>query len=172
MSESTVTREEGILMDMTYDPTVDALWIGLGRADAPVTRAIGPDAFADFDEDGRLVGIEILAASTRFSRDELAALGDGTTWLTLRDAEVAARRQGGPVSAARLRGLLNEGKISGRKIGRDWQVAEHELVNYLESRRPTGRPAGTTAAGQVRSAAKKVAKRLRDRDAKKGKASG
>jgi uncharacterized protein YuzE len=50
------------MTDMTYDPEADAVYIYLGRGKVAETRDDGPFTY-DVDKSGRILGIEILAAS-------------------------------------------------------------------------------------------------------------
>ena len=50
------------MSDMTYDPEADAVYLYLGRGKIAETREDGPFIY-DVDETGRIIGIEILAAS-------------------------------------------------------------------------------------------------------------
>jgi uncharacterized protein YuzE len=50
------------MIDMTYDPEADAAYIYLGRGKVAETREEGPFIY-DVDASGRILGIEILAAS-------------------------------------------------------------------------------------------------------------
>ena len=66
-------------MRITYDSDADAAYIHLGRQTAAAHRATtqaatpdGVDGFVALDwEDGRIVGIEILDASSRLTQDIL-----------------------------------------------------------------------------------------------------
>jgi uncharacterized protein YuzE len=60
---------------MTYSPTADALsiWLVPG-ATSVATREIAQDVFADFDEQGRFLGIEVLNASGQYDRAVLEQL--------------------------------------------------------------------------------------------------
>jgi uncharacterized protein YuzE len=51
-------------MRITYDPEVDAMSI-VFKETTVTTKDLGDGIAADFDSDGRLVGIEILDASKR-----------------------------------------------------------------------------------------------------------
>ena len=57
------------MIDMTYDPEADAVYIYLSRAKVDRTEEAGPFIY-DLDADGRVRGIEILSAS------EVLAPGD------------------------------------------------------------------------------------------------
>ncbi len=50
-------------MRITYDPEVDALYIRF-RETTVTTKHLTQEIAADYDKDGRLAGIEILAAKT------------------------------------------------------------------------------------------------------------
>jgi uncharacterized protein YuzE len=50
------------MIDITYDPEADAVYIRMGRADIDRTEEAGPFIY-DVDADGRVIGIEILSAS-------------------------------------------------------------------------------------------------------------
>jgi len=50
------------MIDMTYDPEADAIYIRLARGKVDSTDESGPFIY-DVDKDGRILGIEILAAS-------------------------------------------------------------------------------------------------------------
>ncbi len=50
------------MIDMTYDPEADAVYIYLSRGKSDRTEEAGPFIY-DLDAAGRVLGIEILAAS-------------------------------------------------------------------------------------------------------------
>ena len=50
------------MIDISYDPEADAVYITIGRGDIDRTEEAGPFIY-DVDADGRIVGIEILSAS-------------------------------------------------------------------------------------------------------------
>lgn len=50
------------MIDMTYDPDADAVYITLGNAEIDRQEEAGPFIY-DVDEGGRVIGIEILSAS-------------------------------------------------------------------------------------------------------------
>lgn len=62
-------------MRITYSPDVDALaiWFAPG-AQTIGAREIAADTYADFDKDGRLLGIEVLNAGTYYAQSELDQL--------------------------------------------------------------------------------------------------
>jgi uncharacterized protein YuzE len=51
------------MIDMTYDPEADAVYISLARGTIDGTDEIAPNVFVDRDTKGRILGIEILTAS-------------------------------------------------------------------------------------------------------------
>ena len=51
------------MIEATYDPSADALYIYLARTQVHATDEIAPDLFVDRDGDGRIIGIEVLAAT-------------------------------------------------------------------------------------------------------------
>ena len=53
-------------MRITYDPTVDALYIRFEEAKQVATEHLTQGIAADYDEQGNLAGIEILDALKRF----------------------------------------------------------------------------------------------------------
>ena len=52
-------------MRVTYDPAVDVLKIVLSSAPVEESDEEKPGVILDYDADGNVVGIEVLAASTR-----------------------------------------------------------------------------------------------------------
>ena len=44
------------------------------------------------------------------------------------------------LSADHLRRLAEQGKIDSRKIGRNWVTTKGAVKEYLQNRRPSGRP--------------------------------
>ena len=50
------------MIDMTYDPEADAVYIYVGRGKIDRQEEAGPFIY-DVDVDGRIIGIEILSAS-------------------------------------------------------------------------------------------------------------
>ena len=50
------------MIDTTYDPEADAVYVRVGRTAVDRTEEAGPFIY-DLDSEGRVVGIEVLAAS-------------------------------------------------------------------------------------------------------------
>jgi uncharacterized protein YuzE len=69
------SKRERRMIRATYSPQVDALGIRLARGIGHVgTKELKPDIYVDFDEAGRLVGIEVLNASAFYDQAELEQL--------------------------------------------------------------------------------------------------
>ncbi|MBB4266294.1 DUF2283 domain-containing protein [Roseospira visakhapatnamensis] len=60
-------------MKTAYDPEVDALYVSLSDRPSVESEEISPGVVFDFDDDHRLVGIELLNARTRLATDALVA---------------------------------------------------------------------------------------------------
>ncbi|MGB9715368.1 MAG: DUF2283 domain-containing protein [Thermodesulfovibrionales bacterium] len=50
-------------MRISYDPKYDILYLRLGAAEKVICKDVDDDISIDMDEQGKLVGIEILSAS-------------------------------------------------------------------------------------------------------------
>ncbi|WP_152046608.1 DUF2283 domain-containing protein [Aureimonas psammosilenae] len=50
------------MIDMTYDPSVDAVYFRIGQGQIVETEEAGPFIY-DVDAEGRVIGIEVLGAS-------------------------------------------------------------------------------------------------------------
>ena len=63
------------MITTSYDPEADALYVRLAPKGMAITetREVAPDVMLDFDPQGGLVGIEVLAVRARWP-DQLAAL--------------------------------------------------------------------------------------------------
>lgn len=56
-------------MRTTYDPEVDAFYLCLGNGTIAESAEVRPGIIFDLDVEGRLVGIEVLDASTNLPKD-------------------------------------------------------------------------------------------------------
>jgi len=152
---------------LTYDATVDAFQLELAPG-TPVAKTIewGPGVHVDVDARGRVLGIEVLDASTHFDAASLATLrppvialslveaadesglSAGTLRVLLNSGRLVGSKQGRDwtVRLSDLYVLLNSGRLVGSKQGRDWTVRLSDLYTYLESRAPSGRPAKSRKA--------------------------
>ena len=75
-------RMQGNKPRITYDPQADAVYVYLTeKIKEPKTHDVDRDIYLDFDEQGRLMGIEVLEASKRLDLDYLMPqaelLGEG-----------------------------------------------------------------------------------------------
>lgn len=52
-------------MNIEYDPEVDALYVRLSQRKIVESEQVQPGIVLDFDEDGKVVGVEVLHASRR-----------------------------------------------------------------------------------------------------------
>lgn len=122
-------------MKMHYDPHVDAMLIQFtpGRGKRLHTVDVSPGVRVDLDKENRLVALEVLYASDHIPLAELMLLPSADIELTLSEA---ANESGH--SPGTLRVLINQGRLVGRKRGRDWIVTAADLWNYLESRSARG----------------------------------
>jgi uncharacterized protein YuzE len=58
-------------MKIEYDKEVDALYIRIQEKDVARTQEITDGVNLDFDGDGRLIGLEVLSASKRYSSSDI-----------------------------------------------------------------------------------------------------
>ncbi|MCL5958401.1 MAG: DUF2283 domain-containing protein [Chloroflexi bacterium] len=61
-------------MRITYDPEVDALYIGLRNVKAEDSIDLEEGVSVDLDSQGHIIGLEVLDASERLGADPLASL--------------------------------------------------------------------------------------------------
>jgi len=61
-------------MKLKIDSEADALFFRLGEAEIVESEEVQPGVILDFDKEGRVVGIEMLALSTRTEPDTLNVL--------------------------------------------------------------------------------------------------
>lgn len=52
-------------MQITYDPSRDILQIAFNQREVDETARVSPNLILDYDEDGLIVGLELLHASKR-----------------------------------------------------------------------------------------------------------
>lgn len=58
-------------MKIEYDKQVDALYIRIQEKDVARTQEVSDGVNLDFDEQGRLIGLEVLSASTRYAAADI-----------------------------------------------------------------------------------------------------
>lgn len=122
---------------LSYDAAADAVAIQFAAApkgQAPITRELAPHIRADY-LGAQLLGLEILEASAMLSAEALAGLTPPVELLTIREAAKASKRE--PTT---LRSAIAAKRLIATKKGRDWQIARHDLLSYLDGLAPAGRP--------------------------------
>lgn len=58
-------------MKIEYDKEVDALYIRIQEKDGARTQEVSDGVNLDFDDKGRLIGLEVLSASKRYSSSDI-----------------------------------------------------------------------------------------------------
>lgn len=130
------------MIRIRYDREADALAVQFrDGARSRRTIRVTDTVYVDIDARGRVITVEVIDASAQLPKASLDDLPTADDELTLAEA---ARESG--LTAGTLRVLLNRGRLAGRKRGRDWYVDATALVNYLESREASGRPASNPKA--------------------------
>ena len=119
-------------MRITYDEEADAAYVYLaGLVDKPETRQVNSDVYLDFDENGRLLGVEVLAASKNLDLEYLASvieiLDDAALrWHQLRRELIMRQRNGLPLYTGNQRK-----KNWIEAVGDDYLVARRETSGSL-----------------------------------------
>lgn len=147
-------------MQSHYDPAADAMLLQFtgSRGKRIRTVEVRPGVNLDFDAANRLVALELLDASEHIPREALLQLPPAAVELTLADAAKESGHAPGT-----LRVLINQGRLVGRKRGRDWIVTRAALWNYLESR--SARGPKTTVPRRTREAMSRIEHDAGDRRA-------
>jgi uncharacterized protein YuzE len=65
-----------------YDKAVDALYIRIQEKDVVRTQEVSDGVNLDFDGEGRLIGLEVLGASKRYSSSDIFNLSTENLILT------------------------------------------------------------------------------------------
>jgi len=90
-------------MRITYDAKADAVYLYIAETvHMPETRQVDHDIYLDFDEWGRLVGVEVLEASKRLDLNYLLPVAErlderSLVWYKLRDELLRRKKAGEPV---------------------------------------------------------------------------
>ena len=123
-------------MRFTYDRESDILMIHL--ADMARFHASRRDetsgAILDLAEDGTVLGIELMGALKSYGEEALASLP--TEFAPLLSLAEAAEISG--IDAQALKKAAQEGRLSARKVGRNWTTSEAEVMSYKASRKHRG----------------------------------
>ena len=117
-------------MRITYDAEADAAYVYLTElVEEPETRTITNDIYLDFDEQGRLVGIEVLDASKHLDLSYLTPFLErldetSLLWHKLRRALVKRKRAGIPVETSKqhVKNWIEE-------VGDDYVVVRSERTD-------------------------------------------
>jgi uncharacterized protein YuzE len=127
-------------MRIGYDLRGDILFIDLAEETELAARRVGGerlskgDAYIDLAEDGTILGIEIQGASKRYSQESLERL------LAYPDEVISlseASRISG-IDAQALKKACQEGRMVGKKIGRNWTTTIKALSAYQQGRKHAG----------------------------------
>ena len=121
-------------MRITYDVEVDAAYIYLtDKISEPETVQIDDDINLDFGADGRLVGIEVLAASLRLDLSHLQPLVETfqsrpVSWHRLKNELLKRKQRGEPIKTLK-QGVKNWVK----EVGDDYVIlaSEHPPTESL-----------------------------------------
>lgn len=113
-----------------YDRAADALYVYLAKPSGAVTtKKVAAGVYADFDGQGKPVGIEFLRASKTLLPQMLEQATPTPRLMTLAEAEEESG-----LSAITLRTQIHNGRLRATKKGRDWIVDWDDVAAYLESR--------------------------------------
>ena len=123
-------------MYISYNHELDILEIELASNPARYhgTVEVSPDVDIDIDAGGAPLAIEILHASQKYQREELAQLEQSNVWLSLREAAESIG-----LSPDTLRVQVNNGRLAAKKKGNTWLTTVQWLEDYLASRRYNGK---------------------------------
>ena len=67
----------GLKMEINYDKNADAVYIELSKANFSTNKKIDDFTILDFDEEGKIIGIELLDASKRMPKESLSEVKVG-----------------------------------------------------------------------------------------------
>ena len=127
-------------MRITYDAEADAVYIYLTEiVKEPDAREVDDDIALDFDEQERLMGIEILEASKRLDLDYMLPMAERLderrlAWYKLREELIRRKTAGEPVKT-----LDREVRNWIEEIGRDYVVVLSEESRSGKPRKITAR---------------------------------
>ncbi|HEY4100075.1 MAG TPA: DUF2283 domain-containing protein [Gemmatimonadales bacterium] len=148
-------------MKATYSRDADTFRIALDLRPGPLTTEENiPGILVDRNRAGQVVSFTVLSASVTLPKGVLDEVPEPEDkWLSLVEAAAYASAEGEELAAATLRVQIHQGRIPAgvlRKVGRATQISRTGLVNYLESRAPSGRrtkPARKRDSRRISSAA-------------------
>lgn len=119
-------------MRIAYDRAGDILAVELGSVrESAGARELAPGVYLDMTEDGKVLALEIVGASRMYSRETLESLEPSAYGpMSLLEASLIAG-----LTPIALRKACERGRLTAKKVGRDWMVTEEALNAYLGSRR-------------------------------------
>lgn len=121
-------------MRFTYHKESDVLVVHLGGGRSVQTIRLAPGVSVDFDREGRLVCLEVLAASASYPRAQLEQLDEPIELITVAEAS-----QDTGLHPANIRRQILAGRIPGaRKDGLEWLLPREELWRFLRRRAQAG----------------------------------
>ncbi len=62
------------VVEVTYDPSVDAMYIKFREGKYKISEEVREGVIVDFDEENRVLGIEILDAAEKVSKESISGI--------------------------------------------------------------------------------------------------
>lgn len=62
------------VVDITYDPSVDAMYIKFREGKYKISEEVREGVIVDFDEENKIIGIEILDATEKVSKESVSGI--------------------------------------------------------------------------------------------------
>jgi uncharacterized protein YuzE len=62
------------VVDVTYDPSVDAMYIKFREGKYKISEEVREGVIVDFDEENKVIGIEILDAAEKVSKESTSGI--------------------------------------------------------------------------------------------------
>lgn len=123
-------------MRIQYDAEVDILTIDLvdDLSESPGARELAPGLYVDVTAEGKLLSVEILDASKKYSLAELSKYpANYEDPISITQAASVAN-----CSTEAIKKAIMRGRLRGKKIGRNWTTTIGALTEYLNSRKHEG----------------------------------
>lgn len=109
-------------MNVSFDRQADAAYIKISTKKINKTLSTSEYCNVDIDEDGAIVGIELLFISEY--------MNDFKSWISIGDA--AAYLNKSPLT---IRRWTKNGSLPSYKIGKEYRFLKEELDDYIQSNR-------------------------------------
>lgn len=121
-------------MKITYDSEVDCLYIKFALTKPARQNIVNDDLTLDLDEEGKVIGLEIIRAREVYSRDIL-----NLDFSLLGEISKSSQEQYTPVEAAGILQINKEtvlrkirsGDIKARRLGRSYRINRTEIDRLL-----------------------------------------